>query len=101
MGGKPAAEARFEDIYQLGKELGHGSFSTVREGVHKVGIDRVTMSGGGDESPESSRGLKICTPDPSFASDSPQMGSVLLLWPIAWDRCVAHFFMTILSTVVG
>lgn len=28
--------APFEETYQLGKELGHGSFSTVREGVHKV-----------------------------------------------------------------
>lgn len=27
----------FEQTYQLGKELGHGSFSTVREGTHKVG----------------------------------------------------------------
>lgn len=26
----------FEKTYQLGKELGHGSFSTVREGTHKV-----------------------------------------------------------------
>lgn len=26
----------FEQTYQLGKELGHGSFSTVREGTHKV-----------------------------------------------------------------
>ncbi|CAM9494363.1 unnamed protein product [Pylaiella littoralis] len=32
-----SAEPRpsFEDTYQLGKELGHGSFSTVREGTHK------------------------------------------------------------------
>lgn len=28
--------ATFEDSYQLGKELGHGSFSTVREGTCKV-----------------------------------------------------------------
>ncbi|CAM9751628.1 unnamed protein product, partial [Ectocarpus sp. 12 AP-2014] len=27
----------FEQTYQLGKELGHGSFSTVREGTHKGG----------------------------------------------------------------
>lgn len=26
----------FEESYQLGKELGHGSFSTVREGISKV-----------------------------------------------------------------
>lgn len=38
MGGAGGADrrARFEETYQLGKELGHGSFSTVREGVHKV-----------------------------------------------------------------
>lgn len=43
MGGVPGviggkSHERFEDVYQLGKELGHGSFSTVREGVHKVRV---------------------------------------------------------------
>lgn len=33
-GGEPRQP--FEATYQLGKELGHGSFSTVREGTHKV-----------------------------------------------------------------
>lgn len=39
MGGEGVTGERrppFEETYQLGKELGHGSFSTVREGVHKV-----------------------------------------------------------------
>lgn len=29
----------FEESYQLGKELGHGSFSTVREGTSKVSYE--------------------------------------------------------------
>lgn len=33
-GGKK--RATFEESYQLGKELGHGSFSTVREGTSRV-----------------------------------------------------------------
>lgn len=35
--GSSEPRASFEETYQLGKELGHGSFSTVREGTHKVG----------------------------------------------------------------
>lgn len=39
----------FEQTYQLGKELGHGSFSTVREGTHKVHyIARDGAAGGGE-----------------------------------------------------
>eukprot|EP00752_Nemacystus_decipiens_P004111 g3761.t1 len=33
----------FEQTYQLGKELGHGSFSTVREGTHKVSGKRFAV----------------------------------------------------------
>ncbi|CAM9885186.1 unnamed protein product [Ectocarpus sp. 6 AP-2014] len=33
----------FEQTYQLGKELGHGSFSTVREGTHKENGERFAV----------------------------------------------------------
>ncbi|CAB1102722.1 unnamed protein product [Ectocarpus sp. CCAP 1310/34] len=33
----------FEQMYQLGKELGHGSFSTVREGTHKESGERFAV----------------------------------------------------------
>lgn len=36
--GSSDPRASFEQTYQLGKELGHGSFSTVREGTHKVRV---------------------------------------------------------------
>lgn len=39
----------FEQTYQLGKELGHGSFSTVREGTHKVCVGDGSWRGGRGE----------------------------------------------------
>lgn len=45
MAGGGEARPSFEETYQLGKELGHGSFSTVREGVHKVEVGRSSVFG--------------------------------------------------------
>lgn len=49
---------RFEETYQLGKELGHGSFSTVREGTHKVCLDGVLLVS--SATPSMHRGLLPC-----------------------------------------